>query len=55
MVHANMPTKIVVLKPNFLKKYGNKSMNKTSEIWPIVIFPVAFSTPISDKNGLAFW
>ena len=42
------------LIPYFFKKIGSNSMNNTSDIWPIVILPVAPSTPISVRNGLAF-
>ena len=42
------------LKPNLLKKKGSSNRNKTSEACPIVIKPVGFSTPTSERNGFVF-
>ena len=45
-----MPTSIIFFTPRRTKKKGITSMKKTSDIWPMVILPAAFTTPCSFRN-----
>ncbi len=45
-----MPTTSIHFTPSRRKKNGITSMNRTSDIWPMVIFPAAFTTPFSFRK-----
>ena len=52
-VHAAMPTSSIHFTPSRAKNHGITSMKPISDIWPSVIFPAAFSMPISLRNRFA--
>ena len=46
-----MPAISIHLTPSRLKKKGITSMNRTSDTWPRLCLPAAFSIPLSFRNG----
>ena len=54
ITQANIPARIVFLKPYFLKKNGSNNINIISESCPKEAQDVEFSTFSSVKKGLIF-